>query len=75
MKLSKILKLSRGTVIHEDYFDDPMLSDLTIRLSDRTFHVHKIILCRRSKYFETLITGVYKVSVSLVSLDCTVKAW
>jgi hypothetical protein len=47
--------------IYKAYFDDPTLSDLTIRLSDRTVHVHRIVLCRRSLYFEKLILGRFKV--------------
>lgn len=48
--------------IYKDYFNDPTLSDLTIRLSDRTVHVHRIVLCRRSKYFNKLILNGFKVS-------------
>ena len=53
---------SPGSDIHKHYFDDPTLSDLTIRLSDRTVHVHRIVLFRRSAYFEKLILGGFKVS-------------
>jgi len=45
----------------KDYFDSPTLSDLTIRLSDRTVHAHRIVLCRGSEYFEKLLTGNFKV--------------
>lgn len=48
--------------IYKAYFNDPTLSDLTIRLSDRIVDVHRIILCRRSVYFEKLILGPFKVS-------------
>lgn len=48
----------------KDYFDNPAFSDLTIRLSDRVVHVHRIVLCRRSEYFETLLTKEFKVSRS-----------
>ena len=48
--------------IYKAYFNDPTLSDLTIRLSDRTVHVHRIVLCRRSVYLEKLILGAFKVS-------------
>ena len=45
----------------KDYFDSPTLSDLTIRLSDRTVHAHRIVLCRGSEYFEKPLTGNFKV--------------
>lgn len=41
----------------KDYFNDPTFSDLTIRLSDRTVKVHRIVLCRKSEYFDKLLTG------------------
>jgi hypothetical protein len=44
----------------QDYFDDPTLSDLTIRLCDRVVHVHRIVLCRGSEYFAKLLTGSFK---------------
>jgi hypothetical protein len=47
---------------HKHYFNDPILSDLTIRLRDRIVHVHRIVLCRRSAYFEKLILGGFRVS-------------
>lgn len=56
-----IMALSTDNDIYKPYFDDVTLSDLTIRLSDRTVHVHRIVLCRRSKYFEKLILGSFKV--------------
>ena len=43
----------------EDYFHSPTLSDLTIRLSDRDVHVHRIVLCRGSEYFQKLLTGSF----------------
>ena len=46
----------------KDYFDNPTLSDLTIRLSDRVVHVHRIVLCCGSEYFEKLLTGNFKAS-------------
>ena len=45
----------------KDYFDNPTFSDLTIRLSDRVVHVHRIVLCRGSEYFETLLTKGFEV--------------
>jgi hypothetical protein len=35
--------------IYDTYFDDPIFSDLTIKLSDRTLHVHRVMLCRGSQ--------------------------
>lgn len=52
--------------LYKAYFDEPVLSDLTIRLSDRTVHTHRIVLCRGSKYFTKLLTGRFQVS--LISL-------
>jgi hypothetical protein len=31
---------------YQDYFDDLIFSDLTLKFSDRTVSVHRIILCR-----------------------------
>lgn len=59
---------SPGADLHRAYFDDSTLSDLTIRLADRTVHVHRIVLCRRSIYFEKLILGGFKVSKATVAL-------
>ena len=53
---------SPGTDLYKAYFDDPTLSDLTIRLSNRTVHVYRVVLCRRSVYFEKLILSGFKVS-------------
>jgi hypothetical protein len=58
---------SPGSDLHKSYFDDPTLSDLTIRIVDRTVHVHRIVLCRRSIYFEKLILGEFKVRDSLAT--------
>ena len=46
----------------KNYFDDPTFSDLTILLSDRSVNAHRIVLCRKSEYFKTLLTGHFKVS-------------
>jgi hypothetical protein len=53
---------SSSSDTYKAYFNDPTLSDLRIRLGDRTIHVHRIVLCRRSVYFEKLILGAFKVS-------------
>ena len=49
----------------KNYFDDPIFSDLTIRLSDRSINTHRIVLCRKSEYFRTLLTGHFKVGSEL----------
>lgn len=51
----------RASDVFKDYFDDPTFSDLTIRLSDRSIHVHRIVLCRKSKYFNSMLTGSFQV--------------
>jgi hypothetical protein len=48
--------------LYKTHFDDTTHSDLTIKLSDRSVHVHRIILCRGSEYFDKLLTGRFKVS-------------
>lgn len=48
--------------LYKHYFNNPTLSDLTIRLSDRTVHAHRIVLCRGSQYFTALLTGNFQVS-------------
>jgi hypothetical protein len=47
--------------LYKSYFDDPTLSDLTLKLSDRTVHVHRIVLCRASEYFTSLLAGKFQV--------------
>lgn len=48
--------------LYNTYFNDLTLSDLTIKLSDgKKIHAHRIVLCRRSKYFAKLITGGFNV--------------
>ena len=54
--------------IYKNYFNNSTLSDLTIRLSDRTVYVHRIILCSRSKYFNKLILNGFKVSKPVTAL-------
>jgi hypothetical protein len=46
--------------IYKTYFNNPTLSDLTIVLSDQNVFVHRIVLCRRSKYFEKLVLNGLK---------------
>jgi len=54
--------------IYKTYFNVPTLSDLTILLSDQKVYVHRIILCRCSKYFNKLVLNGFKVSSSIASL-------
>jgi hypothetical protein len=49
--------------IYDTYFDDPKFSDLTIKLSDRTVHVHRVMLCRGSQYFKSLLADSSKVGL------------
>jgi hypothetical protein len=52
--------------LFKSYFDGPTLSDITIKLSDRSVHLHRIVLSRRSEYFSTfLATKNFKVRMSL----------
>lgn len=55
----------------QDYFDDPTLSDLAIRLSDRVVHVHRIVLCRGSEYFAKLLTSSFMVRYSFLRYGCS----
>ena len=47
--------------LYKAFFDDATFSDLTIQLSHRTVRVHRIVLCRKSKYFTKLLTGQFQV--------------
>ena len=53
--------MALAPVMWKDYFDNTTLSDLTIRLDDRAVHVHRIVLCRGSEYFEKLLTSQFMV--------------
>jgi hypothetical protein len=63
-KASDTTMKCRASDVFKDYFDDPTLSDLTIRLSDRSIHVHRIVLCRKSEYFNSMLTGNFQVHTS-----------
>lgn len=42
--------------LYYTYFNDPNLSDLTLKLSHGTVvHAHRMVLCRQFKYFSKLI--------------------
>lgn len=48
--------------LYKAFFNDATLSDLTIRMSDKSkVFVHRIVLCRRSEYFTKLLTGAFQV--------------
>jgi len=48
--------------LYYTHFNDPTLSDLTLKLSDGTVvYAHRVVLCRRSKYFSKLILGGFNV--------------
>lgn len=48
--------------LYSTHFNDQTLSDLTLKLSDDTkIHAHRVVLCRRSKYFAKLIIGGFNV--------------
>lgn len=51
--------------LHDTYFNDTTLADLTIKLAGgKTLQAHRIVLCRRSKYFAKLLTGNFVVRSS-----------
>lgn len=59
--------------LYSTYFNDPAFSDMTLKLSDGTeILVHRIVLCRGSKYFSELIIGGLGVSIYLVGFACTI---
>jgi hypothetical protein len=54
--------VARNRDLGNSYFDNSTFSDLTIKLSDRVVHVHRVVLCRGSEYFRSLLAGKFKVS-------------
>jgi hypothetical protein len=48
--------------LYNSYFDYPTLSDLTLKLSERTVHAHRIVLCHTSEYFTSLLAGKFRVN-------------
>ena len=48
--------------LYKAFLNDPMLSDVTIRLGDRSLYAHRIVLCRGSEYFARMLTGRFQVS-------------
>jgi hypothetical protein len=53
--------MAKTVDLYRSYLDDPSLSDLTLKLSDRAVHVHRIVLCRASEYFTSLLTRSFQV--------------
>lgn len=47
--------------VYRNYFDNKTLSDLTLRIGDRSIHVHRIVLSSHSAYFEKLLTFGFRV--------------
>ena len=43
------------------FFDDPVLSDLIIKVGSKSLYAHRIVLCRSSEYFRSLLTKDFKV--------------
>jgi hypothetical protein len=52
--------VARNRDLVNSYFDDPTFSDLTIKLGDRVVHVHRVVLCRGSEYFTSLLAGKFQ---------------
>ncbi|GAB7324721.1 hypothetical protein MBLNU13_g08580t1 [Cladosporium sp. NU13] len=50
--------------LYKAFLDDPTLSDVTIRLSDRSLYAHHIVLCHGSEYFAKMLTGRFQESSS-----------
>ena len=55
--------IKKAPALYKAYFDDPSLSDFTIKLSDRSVHLHRVVLCRGSEYFANLLDGRFQVSL------------
>jgi hypothetical protein len=62
----ELKRIKNLPALFKSYVDDPTLSDITIKLSDRSVHLHRIVLSRRSEYFSTVLaTKNFKVRMSL----------
>jgi hypothetical protein len=55
--------MAKTVDLYRSFLDDPTLSDLTLKLDDRTVHVHRIVLCRALEYFTSLLTRSFQVSL------------
>jgi hypothetical protein len=50
--------------LYNTHFNNPAFSDLILKLRDgKEIHAHRVVLCRRSKYFSKLIAGGFVVSI------------
>lgn len=49
------------TKLYKDFLNNPTLSDITIRLGDKSWYAHRIVLCRGSEYFDNMLTGRFQV--------------
>jgi hypothetical protein len=59
---NELKRIKNLPALFKSYFDDPTLSDITIKLSDRSVYVHRIVLSRRSEHFSnSLATKNFKV--------------
>lgn len=59
-----------------DLYGDTTYTDLTIKFSGKTLRAHKVILCRRSKYFERALgsVGAFKVRLSSAAYTSSAKS-
>ncbi|KIW14288.1 hypothetical protein PV08_07070 [Exophiala spinifera] len=49
-----------GRLRLESFFNSPKFSDFAIKVGDREFKVHKIVICGQSDYFDRLFEGKWK---------------
>ncbi|KIX08720.1 uncharacterized protein Z518_03377 [Rhinocladiella mackenziei CBS 650.93] len=49
-----------GALRLKSFFNSSKFSDFTIKVDDRDFRVHKIIMCGQSEYFDRLFNGDWK---------------
>lgn len=64
VEMADQVNLKGPPALFKSYFDDPTMSDITIILSDRTVHAHRIVLCRGSEYFSNLLAESSQVRIS-----------
>jgi hypothetical protein len=48
-------------------FDDEQYSDISIKCKDKTFKVHKLIICNRCEFFKKACEGAFQVSMHRLS--------
>lgn len=49
------------TLNYEYLFDDPVTSDVIIKIPERKFRVHKLFLCSQSEFMRSMILGVGRI--------------